>query len=66
MADGVRTREVARLLGVELRTQPRWRRQFADDGDGVDRLKSSHLDVPHLQRARIRRAADASDRACAG
>ena len=41
MADGARTRELALLLGVGLTTLQRWRRQFAGDGDGIDRRKGS-------------------------
>ena len=37
MAAGARAREVAALLGVGLTTLQRWRRQFAGDGDGLDR-----------------------------
>jgi putative transposase len=47
MADGARARELALLLGVGLPTLQRWRRQFAADGDGVDRRKGSHRQVAH-------------------
>ena len=40
---GARSREVAALLGVGLTTLQRWRRQFAGDGDGLDRRKGSHV-----------------------
>ncbi len=42
VAAGARARKVADLLGVGLTTLQRWRRQFAGDGDGLDRRKSSH------------------------
>jgi putative transposase len=32
---------------VGLTTLPRWRRQFAGDGDGVDRHKGSFRHVAH-------------------
>ena len=41
VAAGARAREVAALLGVALRTLQRWRRQFAGDGDGLDRRKDN-------------------------
>ena len=44
---GARARELAQLLGVGLTTLQRWRRQFAGDGDGVDRRKGSHRQVAH-------------------
>jgi putative transposase len=47
MADGARASELARLLGVGLTTLQRWRRQFAGDGDGIDRRKGSHRHVVH-------------------
>jgi transposase InsO family protein len=47
VAAGARAREVAALLGVALRTLQRWRRQFAGDGDGLDRRKGSHRLVSH-------------------
>ena len=47
MADGARARELALLLGVGLPTLQCWRRQFAADGDGVDRRKGSHRQVAH-------------------
>ena len=47
VAAGARAAAVARLLGVGLTTLQRWRRQFASDGDGVDRRKGSHRHVAH-------------------
>ena len=47
MANGARARELALLLGVGLTTLQRWRRQFAGDGDGVDRRKGSCRHVAH-------------------
>ena len=47
VAAGARAREVAALLGMGLRTLQRWRRQFAGDGDGLDRRKGSHRHVAH-------------------
>jgi putative transposase len=47
MAAGARAREVAALLGVGLTTLQRWRRQFAGDGDGLDRRKGSPRLVSH-------------------
>ena len=47
VATGARARKVAHLLGVGLTTLQRWRRQFAGDGDGLDRRKSSHRLVSH-------------------
>ncbi len=47
MAAGARAAAVARLLGVGLSTLQRWLRQFADDGDGVDRCKGSHRHAAH-------------------
>jgi len=47
MAGGARGRELALLLGVGLTTLQRWRRQFAGDGDGIDRRKGSHRHVTH-------------------
>jgi len=44
---GARAREVATVLGVGLTTLQRWRRQFAGDGDGLDRRKGSHRVVSH-------------------
>ena len=41
VANGARARELALLLGVGLSTLQRWRRQFAGDGNGVDRRKDS-------------------------
>ena len=34
-------------MGIALRTLQRWRRQFAGDGDGVDRRKGSYRMVSH-------------------
>ena len=45
--NGARARELALLLGVGLSTLQRWRRQFAGDGDGVDRRKGSCRHVTH-------------------
>ena len=42
-----RARKVADLLGVGLTSLQRWRRQFAGDGDGLDRRKSSQRLVSH-------------------
>ena len=47
VAAGARAREVAALLGVGLTTLQRWRRQFAGDGNGVDRRKDSPRNVSH-------------------
>jgi transposase InsO family protein len=47
VAAGARAREVAALLGMGLRTLQRWRRQFAGDGDGLDRRKGSPRQVSH-------------------
>jgi transposase len=47
MANGAQTRELALLLGVGLTTLQRWRRQFAGDGEGVERRKGSDR---HLAR----------------
>jgi putative transposase len=47
MATGARSCELATLLGVGLSTLQRWRRQFAGDGDGLDRRKGSHRLVSH-------------------
>jgi len=47
VANGARARELALLLGVGLTTLQRWRRQFAGDGDGVDRRKGSCRQVAH-------------------
>ena len=47
IAVGTRACELALLLGVGLTTLQRWRRQFAGDGDGVDRRKGSHRHVAH-------------------
>ena len=44
---GARARELALLLCVGLTTLQRWRRQFAGDGDGVDRRKGSCRHVAH-------------------
>jgi len=47
VAAGARAREVATVLGVGLTTLQRWRRQVADDKDGLDRRKGSHRMVSH-------------------
>ena len=47
MADGARADELALLLGIGLATLQHWRRQFAADGDGVDRRKGSPCHVAH-------------------
>jgi transposase len=47
IAEGARASELAKLLGVGLTTLQRWRRQFAGDGDGLDRRKGSHRQVAH-------------------
>jgi len=47
MAAGARAQEVAALLGVGLTTLQRWRRQFAGDGDGLDRRKGCQRLVSH-------------------
>jgi transposase InsO family protein len=46
-AAGARVQTLAALLGVGLSTLQRWRRQFAGDGDGVDRRKGSHRVISH-------------------
>ena len=47
IANGARARELAMLLGVGLTTLRRRRRQFAGDGDGVDRRKGRRRHVAH-------------------
>ena len=47
VAAGARARKVAALLGVGMTTLQRWRRQFAADGDVLDRRKGSHRLVSH-------------------
>ena len=47
VAAGARAREVVALLCVGLTTLQRWRREFAGDGDGVDRRKGSQRHVAH-------------------
>jgi transposase len=47
VAAGARAREVAALLDVGLTTLQRWRRQFADDGDGLDRRNGSRRVASH-------------------
>ena len=47
MAAGARAQELAALLSVGLTTLQRWRRQFAGNGDGLDRRKGSHRQVSH-------------------
>jgi len=54
VAAGARAAAVARLLGVGLTMLQRWRRQFASDGDGVDRRKGSHRHVAHRLSAEER------------
>ncbi len=56
MAAGARAQKVADLLGVELTTLQRWRRQFSGDGEGLDgrkgskRLVSTRLSEEERQR----------------
>lgn len=47
IAAGARARQLALLLGIGLTTLQRWRRQFAGDGDVLDRRKGSSRHVPH-------------------
>ena len=47
IAAGARACKLAELLGVGLTTLQRWRRQFAGDGDGLDRRKGCHRLVSH-------------------
>ena len=47
MAAGARACKLAELLGVGLTTLQRWKRQFAGDGDGLDRRKGSPRLVSH-------------------
>ena len=47
LAAGARAQALASLLGIGLSTLQRWRRQFAGDGDGVDRRKGSSRLVSH-------------------
>jgi len=47
LCNGARAQTLAALLGVGLSTLQRWRRQFAGDGDGVDRRKGSHRVISH-------------------
>jgi transposase len=47
LAAGARAQTLASLLGIGLSTLQRWRRQFAGDGDGVDRRKGSHRVISH-------------------
>ena len=47
VAAGATAERVADRMGIALRTLQRWRRQFAGDGDGVDRRKGSHRLVSH-------------------
>ncbi len=47
VAAGARAREVVALLGLGLTPLQRWRRQFAADGDGIDRRKASPRLVSH-------------------
>jgi putative transposase len=47
VADGARASELALALGVRLTTLQRWRREFAGNGDGIDRRKGSHRHIAH-------------------
>ncbi len=47
MDAGARACKLAELLGVGLTTLQRWRRQFAGDGDRLDRRKGSPRNVSH-------------------
>ena len=47
MAAGATAARVAERMAISLRTLQRWRRQFAGDGDGVDRRKGSVRHVAH-------------------
>ena len=47
LAAGARAQALASLLGIGLSTLQRWRRQFAGDGDGVDRRKGSPRHISH-------------------
>ncbi|WP_254217352.1 helix-turn-helix domain-containing protein, partial [Synechococcus sp. CCY 9618] len=47
LAAGARASELAKLLGLSLSTLQRWRRQFAGDGDGLDRRNGSHRLISH-------------------
>ena len=47
LAAGARAQTLAAFLGMALSTLQRWRRQFAGDGDGVDRRKGSHRVISH-------------------
>ena len=47
IAAGSRASELAKLMGVGLTTLQRWRKQFAGDGEGVDRRKGSSRHVSH-------------------
>ena len=47
VAAGARAHKVAELLGVGPTTLQRWRRQFAADGDGLDRRKGCPRHVSH-------------------
>jgi putative transposase len=51
---GDHAKQLALLLGIGLTTLQRWRRQFAGDGDGVDRRKSSPRHVVHCLSAEER------------
>ena len=46
-AAGARLHLACEIAGINLRTLQRWRRQFAGDGDGVDRRHGSHRLVSH-------------------
>ena len=47
IAAGARASQLALLLGIGLTTLQRWRRQFAGDGDGVDRRKATSRHGPN-------------------
>jgi len=47
VAAGARAHQVAEFLGVGPTTLQRWRRQFAADGDGLDRRKGCSRHVSH-------------------
>jgi transposase-like protein len=47
VAAGARACKLAELLGAGLTTLQRWRRQFAGDGDGLDRRKGTPRLVCH-------------------
>jgi hypothetical protein len=47
VAAGARASELPQLLGLGLTTLQRWQRQFAGDGDAIDRRKGRHRHVAH-------------------